>query len=375
MKRYNWQQSDWPNFRYDVSVIQDILFSIAEKTGLIHGKLSHLTEDLKSEAMISLMVEEAVKTSEIEDEYISRLDIRSSIKNKLGLNQTLVRVHDKRASGVAELMFDVRYTYNQPLTEIKLFEWHLMLLSASSNPNLRIACWRTDIQPMQVVSGHEGRWVVHYEAPPAVDVPGEMKQFIHWFNASAPGEIHAIKFAVVRAAIAHLYFESIHPFEDGNGRIGRAIAEKALSQGIGCPIILSLSQAIEADKSAYYAALSQASKSNDITTWLSYFLKVVLTAQVYVEQQVDFILKKSAYFNRFEGKLNERQWKVVRRMMRAGVNGFEGGMSAKKYMIITGTSKATATRDLQDLLAIKAMSQEGEGRSVRYELVFNPSRD
>ncbi len=371
MKTYNWQQSDWPNFRYDVSAIHDTLFYIAEKTGLINGKFSHLADDLQSEAMISLMVEEAVKTSEIEGEYISRPDIRSSIKNKLGLNQEVVRVYDKRAEGVAALMLDVRNTYKQPMTDKKLFEWHLMLLSASLNPNLKIACWRTDAEPMQVVSGYHGRWVVHYEAPPATDVPGEMKKFIHWFNATAPGNPQEIKFAAVRAAIAHLYFESIHPFEDGNGRIGRAIAEKALSQGMGCPVILSLSQAIEADKKAYYAALNQASKSNNITDWLSYFVNMVLAAHVHVEEQINFTLKTSAYFNLFEERLNERQLKVVRRMIQAGVSGLEGGMSAKKYMILTGTSKATATRDLQDLLLMKAVNQVGEGRSVRYALPWS----
>ena len=368
MNTYNWQQSDWPDFRYDESILHETLFAIAEKTGLINGKFSHLTEQVQTEAMIDLMVEEAVKTSEIEGEYLSRPDIRSSIKNNLGLNQNLVRVHDKRASGVAELMLDVRNTFKQPLTEDKLFEWHLMLLSASSNFNLRVGCWRSHGEPMQVVSGHRGGWVVHYEAPPSSRVPDEMKQFIHWFNDTAPGEAKSIKCAPIRAAIAHLYFESIHPFEDGNGRIGRAIAEKALSQGAGYPVILSLSQAIDADKKAYYAALKLASRSNDITAWLQYFVNTILTAQVDVEMKINFILKKSAWFDKFESRLNDRQLKIARRMMQEGVGGFEGGMSAKKYMFMAGTSKATATRDLQDLVSLGAVRQLGEGRSVRYEL-------
>src|SRR3989338_1418394 len=144
MKTYHWQQSDWPHFRYDLSTLHETLLSIAEKTGLISGKLGHLAENLQMEAMINLMVEEAVKTSEIEGEYISRPDIRSSIKNKLGLNQEIVRVHDKRAQGIAELMLDVRNTFKQPITETQLFDWHLMLLSSSFNPNLRIGCWRID---------------------------------------------------------------------------------------------------------------------------------------------------------------------------------------------------------------------------------------
>jgi Fic family protein len=369
MKTYNWQQSDWPDFRYDLSTVHETLFSIAEKMGLISGKLGHLTENLQTEAMINLMVEEAIKTSEIEGEHISRPDIRSSIKNKLGLNQEIVQVHDKRAQGLAELMLDVRNTFKQPITETKLFDWHLMLLSGSFNPNLRIGGWRTDEEPMQIVSGHHGKWIVHYEAPPSQDVPKEMERFIRWFNNTAPGKPKAsTQFAPVRAAIAHLYFESIHPFEDGNGRIGRAIAEKTLSQGFGYPVMFSLSQAIEAEKKAYYAALNAASKSNELTAWIHYFLNVVLSAQIEAETQINFILKKSVFFDTFKEVLNERQLKVVQRMMQAGVKGFEGGMSAKKYMKITATSKATATRDLQHLLAIKALRQIGSGRSVRYEL-------
>jgi Fic family protein len=310
MKRFNWQRSDWPNFRYDLTTIYEILLSIAEKAGLIHGKLAHLDEKLQTEALVNLMVEEAVKTSEIEGEYISRPDVRSSIKNKLGLSHKGTPVHDKRAHGVVEMTFDVRESFKQPLTESTLFEWHLMLL-----PNLRIASWRTHEEPMQIISGHHGKWVVHYEAPPSKNVPNEMEQFIRWFNDTTPGKPQAIKFAPVRAAIAYLYFESIHPFEDGNGRIGRAIAEKALSQGVGYPVILSLSQAIESNKKDYYDALHCASKTNEITAWIYYFANVVLTAQYEVETQINFILKKSIFFDKYKDELNERQLKVVRRML------------------------------------------------------------
>ena len=368
LMQYNWQQPDWPNFQYELSAIYDILFSIAEKMGRISGKLSHLTENLQTEAIINLMVEEAVNTSEIEGEHISRLDVRSSIKNKLGLNPTIARVHDKRAEGVAALMLDVRNTFKQPITENMLFNWHSMLLSDSSHRNLKIGGWRTDEEPMQIISGRHGKWIVHFEAPLSRDVPKEMKKFIHWFNNTALGKPQAIKFVPVRAAIAHLYFESIHPFEDGNGRIGRAIAEKALSQGFGYPVMLSLSKTIEAERKAYYAALHTASMSNEVTAWVHYFVNVVLCAQIDVEEQINFILTKSVFFDIFKDLLNDRQLKVVKRMMQAGVKGFAGGMSAKKYMTITDTSKATATRDLQHLVAIHAVKQIGSGRSVRYEL-------
>lgn len=368
MTTYNWQQKDWPHFTYDLRPVEGQLFLIAEKMGLITGKLSHLSEQLQTDTLINLMVEEAIKTSEIEGEKINRPDVRSSIKNKLGLNPNFVPVHDKRADGIAELMLDVRNTFNESLTDIKLFEWHIMLFSSSYYSNLRIGTWRTDEEAMQIVSGYHDKWKVHFEAPPANMLPEEMKQFLHWFNNTAPNKPNSINYAPVRSAIAHLYFESIHPFEDGNGRIGRAIAEKALSQGVGHPVMLSLSDAIEANKKQYYAALSIASKSNEITEWIQYFINVVLTAQTSVEEQINFTLSKSKYYEHYETQLNERELKVIHRMMQAGLRGFEGGMSAKKYMTITGVSKATATRDLQHLHEIKALKQIGSGRSVRYEL-------
>jgi len=368
MNTYNWQQKDWPHFRYDLSGMTDILLSIAEKMGLMSGKFSHLSETLQTEALIDLMVEEAIKTSKIEGESLHATDVRSSIKNKLGLNEKNLQVHDKRAQGIADLMLDVRKTFNEPLTEEKLCEWHLMLLAATANANIKVGTWRTDEAAMQIISGYHEKQIVHYEAPPAKDVSKEMRRFIQWFNDTAPGKSHAIKFVPVRSAIAHLYFESIHPFDDGNGRIGRAIAEKALSQGLGYPAMLSLSHAIDGDKKAYYAALKTASRSNEITAWIKYFLNVILTAQNAVELQINFILKKFLFFRKFENQLNERELKVIKRMMQAGIKGYEGGMSAKKYMAMTNVSKATATRDLQHLYEIHALKQIGGGRSIRYEL-------
>jgi Fic family protein len=368
MTLYNWQQPDWPNFQYDLTQSYEKLLIISEKMGLLSGKIGHLSENLQSEAMINLMVEEAVKTSEIEGEYVSRIDVRSSIKNKLGYDTKPVKVHDKRAQGIAELIINTRHTFKKPLTEKKLFDWHLMVMSGSSDSKLTKGHWRTDEEPMQIISGHYEKWVIHFEAPPSDKVPKEMKRFIRWFNETAPAQIKAIDFAPVRAAIAHLYFESIHPFDDGNGRIGRAIAEKALSQGYGYPTLISLSQAIEADKKAYYAALKTASKSNAVTEWIHYFIDLVLQAQIEFEKQINFTLKKARFFDKYKDNLNERQLKIIKRMLQEGAKGFEGGMSAKKYMSITDTSKATATRDLQELLALNILTQIGSGRSVRYEL-------
>jgi Fic family protein len=363
---YNWQQPDWPEFRYDVSIVEEMLFEFAELTGQVGGMLKALPEAVQLEAVIDLMVAEAIKTSEIEGEYLSRQDVVSSIRNNLGLNQTPETTKDKMAQGAGELMADARKTYADILTEEKLFQWHRMLLKEQRQ--IDVGVWRSHEEPMQVVSGALGKEKVHFEAPPSSRIPDEMSRFIQWFNQTAPGGDNEIRKAPVRSAVAHLYFETLHPFEDGNGRIGRALAEKALSQTLGRPVLLSLSRTIEADKQAYYKALEQAQRSNDITSWVNYFVNVILTSQQQALTLIDFILKKSKFFDRFKSSLNERQTKAVKRMLDAGPEGFEGGMNARKYTAITEASKATATRDLQQLLELGAFIQEGGGRSTRYVL-------
>jgi Fic family protein len=360
LMRYNWQQTDWPEFRYDSLQVQDVLFTFAEKTGHVSGVLKSLPDSTQTEAIIDLMVSEAVKTSEIEGEYLSRSDVMSSIRHNLGLDANKKRIADQRARGAAELMVDVRETYREPLSVKKLFEWHKMLLS--NHKRVKVGAWRTHGEPMQIISGPVGKWKVHFEAPPSETVPAEMARFISWFNEDE------IKNPILRSAIAHLYFESIHPFEDGNGRIGRAISEKALSQGLGRPVLLSLSESIEAHKKAYYDALKTAQRSNEVTAWIVYFSNMALEAQSMTEESIGFILRKAKYFDHFKDQLNERQMKVIRRMFDAGPKGFKGGMNARKYIAITRTSKATATRDLQYLTAIGALEQTGGGRSTRYEI-------
>lgn len=363
---YNWQQKDWPGFTYILHGVEDMLFHFAERTGHVSGMLKTLSSETQLETVINIMVAEAVKTSEIEGEFLSRKDVLSSIKRNLGLIKTYVAVKDKRAAGVSKLMIDVRNTYKEPLTDKKIFEWHSMLLGG--NNDIIVGKWRKHKEPMQVVSGAIGKQKVHFEAPPSEKVPGEMKQFIRWFNDTAPGGKNEIKKAPLRAAIAHLYFESIHPFEDGNGRIGRAIAEKALSQCIERPVMLSLSKTIEADKKAYYSALQKASLSNDITGWINYFVKTVVDAQVQAEGEIEFTLKKAKFFDRYQNLLNERQLVVIKRMLEEGLQGFEGGMNARKYVSLTKTSKATATRDLGDLLEKKVLVSFGGGRSTGYQV-------
>lgn len=364
--RYNWQQSDWTKFSYEIITIEHLLFDFAEKAGRISGFLKGLSEDAQTEAMVDMMVSEAVKTSEIEGEYISRKDVMSSIRNNLGLVKNIEQVQDKKAEGVAELIIDVRNSYIEVLTEEKLFSWHRMLMKGSEG--VQIGEWRSHEEPMQVISGAMGKEKVHYEAPPSAKVQDEMTHFIKWFNDTAPGGENEINKPAVRSAIAHLYFESIHPFEDGNGRIGRAISEKALSQGVKRPVLLSLSKAIEANKKEYYEALQNAQRSNEITDWICYFVNMTIDAQNQAEKQIEFTLKKTKFFDRFESQLNERQLKVIRRMLEEGIKGFEGGMNAKKYISIAHTSKATATRDLQDLVEKIIFIPSGGGRSTSYAI-------
>lgn len=362
---YNWQQNNWPLFLYDLSDVEDALLTFAEKTGRASGLLKGLTADTQAEAAIEMMVAEAIKTSAIEGELLSRRDVMSSIRKNLGMDGGEA-AGNRRAEGVAALMIDVRHSFEAPLSENKLFEWHRMLMTGAR----RIAAgqWRTHAEPMQVVSGPVGNETVHFEAPPSSKVPDEMKRFIEWFNETGPGGQKEMRKAAVRSAIAHLYFESIHPFEDGNGRIGRALSEKALSQGLRRPALLSLSRAIEANSKQYYEALQQGQQSNEITPWVTWFVHIVLEAQIQAEEQIDFTLKKTRLFDRFRDQLNERQLQILRRMLEEGPKGFEGGMSAKKYMSITGASKATATRDLQDLADKGVFAPSGSGRSTHYQV-------
>lgn len=366
MSTYNWQQTDWPHFRFSLESVEDELLMFSEKVGRVTGILEALPEETRMEALVDIMLAEAIKTSEIEGEYPNRTDVLSSIRKNLGLHENVGYIKDKSAAGLVELMIDVRNSYKASLTDVKLFAWHKMLLG--ENKHIEVGKWRTHEDPMQVISGAMSKEKVHYEAPPSSQVPALMKGFIKWFNETAPGGKLEIRKAPVRAAIAHLYFETIHPFEDGNGRIGRAIAEKALSQTIGRPVMLSLSRTIEANKNAYYASLEKAQRSNEITAWMQYFVHTSLVAQTEAEEQIDFTLKKTKFFDRFKSQLNDRQLTAIKRMLEEGPKGFEGGMNARKYIGITKTSKATATRDMQQLMEIGAFVLAGKagGRSTSY---------
>ena len=368
-KIYNWHYDDWPQFEYDLTVVQEKLYEYATLTGKIYGVQEAITKDQKILSQVDLMILEALKTSEIEGEYLSRKDVKSSIRNNLGLNKPKEPIRDMNAKGAGELMLLVREEFKKPLSNKMLFGWHKKLFPIAKG--LRVGAYRNHPEPMQVISGAMGKEKIHYEAPPSDRVKADMKRFIEWFNYSAKDQTLRKHMAPIRAAIAHLHFESIHPFEDGNGRVGRAISEKALSQGLDAPVMLSLSKSIVSKKKDYYEALKLGQRSLEITPWLVYFIDMILHAQEEALSTIQFTIKKTKFFDAHKKALNARQLKVVKRVMRDGEDEFEGGLNVRKYIAITRTSKPTATRDLQDLVTKNLIKPVGKGRSTRYEINFN----
>ena len=356
---YNWQHKDWPDFKFDGASIDTELMKFMLKAGALKGMITALPEAISTETIVQIMVAEAIKTSEIEGEIINRIDVMSSIRKNLGLPISK-EPKDKNAIGLSQLLIDVRNTYTHPLTQSKILEWHNLLMG--NNKRINAGQWRKGIAPMLVISGSASDPKVHFEAPPSKSIPKQMKGFIDWYNTSE------ISSPIIKAAVAHLYFVSIHPFEDGNGRIGRAIAEKALSQGFESPILFSISKAIEENRSDYYKALQQAQQKLEITKWIEWFASIIMIAQDDAEKTIQFTIKKVNFFDKYDKSFNDRQRKVIKRMLEEGVSGFKGGMNVNKYISITNTSKATATRDLQELVAMNVFMIKGAGRATGYEI-------
>lgn len=361
---YNWQYDNWSNFVYNEGVINNESLKFAELSGEIFGIFKTFNSSRQQDEILDIMISEAIKTSEIEGEMLSREDVRSSFLEKLGLTTSIKNIKDKRAENVALLMLEVRNNFQTKLSEKLIKHWHGMLFSNSKYINSGV--YRTSEEAMQIVSGAIGKEKVHFEALPSKQVPQEMKNFIKWYNMfKTKGNIQKI---IIKTAITHLYFESIHPFEDGNGRIGRALIEKCLSESLGRQIIMSISQTIEKDKNRYYDELKKAQSTLEINNWLFYFSQLLIDSQKNTLDILDFSLKKTNFFDKYKSEMNERQLKVINKMFDAGKDGFEGGMTAKKYISISKTTKATATRDLQELVKLGILLQNLAGRSTNYTL-------
>ena len=268
--------------------------------------------------------------------------------------------------GIAEMMVDLYRSFSEPLSREMLFRWHKMIVSGRRNLK-DVGKFRTGSEPMQVVSDRIDAPRMHFEAPPSPQVASEMNRFLEWFQLTRKDSQQPLP-ALARAAVAHIYFESIHPFEDGNGRIGRAIAEKSLAESLGQPTLITLAATILLRRKTYYEALEAANKQNEITNWVAWFAGITIEAQRRTIALVEFLIDKTKLLNRLRGELNERQIKALLGMFREGLEGFKGGLSAGKYTAITGSSPATTTRDLGDLVSKGALTRNGELRHARYRL-------
>lgn len=358
---WNWQRKDWPTFQYDASSLVELENRFLSRSGTLLGAFKHLSGKERESITIEWISEEALKTSEIEGEFLNRDSLQSSIREQLGLKADAITASPEEI-GIAEMMVHLYRNFEEPLSHELLFRWHKMLLASSSRIQ-NLGGYRSSPNPMQVVSGpiHEPK--VHFEAPPSQVVPDEMERFNHWYSDSM------FKLPVLTfAGIAHCYFVSIHPFEDGNGRIGRAISEKALAERLGYPSLIELAQTIEKNRKQYYEALRRINQSNEITSWLHYFAETVLESQEASLAQVEFSITKAKFYDRIGHQLNERQAKVVACVFKEGTGGFQGGLSAENYLAITNTSRATASRDLADLVKKEAFTKEGQLKHTRYYL-------
>lgn len=359
-EKWNWQQDDWPRFTYDKKLLELAEHAFLHRSGLFFGMSDHLDKQEHDGLKVELITSEAEKTSEIEGELLDRESLQSSIRRHFGL-KTDNRRFGAAEAGIAEMMFDLYRDFSTPLDDATIFNWHEKLMNGRRD--IEIGEYRLDPEPMQIISGPFHKPKIHFEAPASELVKSEMREFMEWFNHSEK-EIPVL----ARAGIAHIYFESIHPFADGNGRIGRALVYKILSQSLGRPAIFALSLIINRNKKMYYSALERASRSNEITDWLLYFANVILEALDHTEKMALFLLAKAKLFMRLQGKINHRQEKCLLKMFDAGFEGFIGGLSAENYINITKATRPTATRDLADLVFKQALKKIGERKTTRYFL-------
>ena len=364
---YIWQQPDWPNFRWDDRRLIEPLAAARLKQGRLLGSMARLGFDLKLEAQLEALTEDVIKSSEIEGEVLDRKSVRSSIARRLGVPEAAVAPADRRTEGVVEMMLDATGNYAVALTCERLFAWQAALFPTGYSGMRRVitGTWRDDADgPMQVVSGPIGRQRVHYEAPPAGQLDAEMRRFLNWFNSKNGPE------KLLRAGLAHLWFVTIHPFEDGNGRVARAIADKALAQSEGSgQRFYSMSSQIRKERSAYYDTLESAQRGDvDVTDWMVWFLNCFSRAIDGAGLAAANVLRKADFWQRHAREaFNERQKAVLNRFL----DGFEGNLTARKWAALTKVSIPTAQRDINDLLERRILQRNAGGsKNTSYDLAM-----
>ncbi len=362
---WNWQHREWPNFVYNKDVLAELEEKFLKLSGVLQGSLKHISSHEQQKLTVDLMSSEALKTSEIEGDYLNRESLKSSIRRNLGLETDNRRIPPAEA-GISEMMVDLYKSFSEPLTHKMLFDWHSMVTNGRRDLQ-DIGCYRTHLEPMEIVSGREDNLTVHFVAPPSKFMAKEMRAFVDWFNNTAPGKSRKLP-ALTRASLAHLYFVSIHPFEDGNGRIGRAIIEKALAQSLEAPSLIALSITIEEGKRYYYQALEDNNKGLEVTEWMLYCANTILEALEYSRSYIDFNIEATKLYKNLSDQLNPRQDKILQYLINEGPMTIQRGFTADKYLKITNTSRATSTRDLQDLVKKGALVKEGELKHTRYFL-------
>ena len=362
---YVWQASDWPKWRYDLAALVQPMAEVSLAQGLLMGRLADIGMALRDQASLAALTEDVIKTSAIEGEPLDVGSVRSSIARRLGVDIGALAPVDRHVEGVVEMVLDASSNSQAPVTRVRLFGWHAALFPTgySGLSKLQVGDWRDDAGgPMQVVSGRIGRERVHFEAPPAQRLEAEMGRFIDWVNGP-PREP-----ALIRAGLGHLWFVTLHPFDDGNGRIARAIGDLLLARADGSPQrFYSLSAQIQRERQAYYEMLERTQKGSlDVTAWLLWFLAALQRSVDQALVTLDAVLIKARSWQRWATlPLNERQIKLLNRLL----DGFDGKLTSSKWAAIAKCSPDTALRDINDLLARGVLRKtEGGGRSTGYEL-------
>eukprot|EP01037_Dinobryon_pediforme_P013048 gene13048-13149_t len=371
MIKFIHERPDWPKFQWSEKKVASHLAGVRHRQGRLIGRMEGLGFQLKAEAILQTLTEEILKSSEIEGEVLDKEQVRSSIARRLGIDIGGLLPADRNVEGVVEMMLDATQKFSEPLTAERLFGWHAALFPTGRSGMSRIivGAWRDDKKgPMQVVSGPLGRERVHYQAVPAKKLKSEMAAFLKWFNA--PTTIDP----VLKAALAHLWFVTIHPFEDGNGRIARAIADMALARSEkSAQRFYSMSAQIRLERKAYYDTLEATQKGSlDITLWLTWFLDCLDRAFDGAEQTLGSVLKKARFWETHaSSSFNERQRTMINRLF----NGFVGKLTSSKWAKLAKCSQDTALRDIDDLVKRGVLVKEpGGGRSTNYSLAGDEVR-